>query len=108
MNWYKLENISQLSDIIEESKKQPVLIFKHSTRCNISATSLQRMERSWEDIGVKPYYLDLIAHRDISNAIADKFDVQHQSPQVILIKNGESVYDSSHFDISFEALKQVA
>lgn len=104
MNWKELTDLSQLDEITELSKNQPVLIFKHSTRCSISAASLNRLERKWDDTKahkLEAYYLDLIANRDISNAIEQQFGIYHQSPQVLLIQNGECVYDNSHFGISF-------
>lgn len=107
MNWNKLTTESQLETIKAESVQQPVLIFKHSTRCSISAMALSRMERNWDDAaGIKPYYLDLIVNRPVSNQIVDVFGVDHESPQVLLIQNGECVYDASHMSISFNALKQ--
>lgn len=111
MNWNRLDSIEILDRIIEESKENPVVIFKHSTSCSISAMALNRLERGWNDSemgGVKAYYLDLIAYRDISNAIVEKFGVMHQSPQVLLIKNGECVYDDSHMGISYQNLKSGA
>ena len=107
MNWTKLTNDAQLADIKQESAHQPVLIFKHSTTCSISAMALSRMERNWSDqLGVKPYYLDLHANRPISNTIVREFGVEHESPQVLLIRNGECVYDASHMAISFAGLQQ--
>lgn len=107
MNWNKLTSDAQLEAIKEESVKQPVLIFKHSTTCSISAMALSRMERNWNDqLGVKPYYLDLHANRSISNKIESEFGVEHESPQVLLIKNGSCIYDASHMAISFTGLQQ--
>lgn len=107
MNWNKLTSDAQLAQIKEESAKQPVLIFKHSTSCSISAMALSRMERNWNDqLGVKPYYLDLLANRPISNRIVSEFGVEHESPQVLLIRNGQCVYDASHMAISFTGLQQ--
>jgi bacillithiol system protein YtxJ len=107
MNWHRLTNTAQLDQLIAESEEQPVLIFKHSTTCSISAMALSRMERNWSDAaGIKPYYLDLLSYRPISNQIAETFGVQHQSPQVLLIQNGECVYDASHMAISFQTLQQ--
>ncbi|WP_266368012.1 bacillithiol system redox-active protein YtxJ [Tellurirhabdus rosea] len=106
MNWNKLQDGAQLEAIKQESAGQPVLIFKHSTRCSISAMALSRLERSWnEAAGIKPYYLDLISYRSVSNQVAEEFEVEHQSPQVLLIQNGECVYDASHMAISFDSLK---
>ena len=107
MNWNKLTSPNQIDQLIPESAEQPVLIFKHSTTCSISAMALSRMERSWSDAaGIKPYLLDLLSYRSLSNQIADQFDVQHQSPQVLLIQNGDCVYDASHMSISFQMLQQ--
>ncbi len=112
MNWNQLTDLSQLETIKEESKQQPILILKHSTTCSISSTALNRLERNWkqESVGeLKPYYLDLLNFRPISNEIANTFGVEHQSPQVLLIQNGECIYNASHFDISFaELTKKVA
>lgn len=107
MNWNKLISDAQLAEIKEESTKHPVLIFKHSTTCSISAMALSRMERNWSDqLGVKPYYLDLLANRPISKRIETEFGIEHESPQVLLIRNGECVYDASHMAISFAGLQQ--
>lgn len=111
MTWQKLTDISQLAQLNEESGQTPVGIFKHSTRCSISATALDRLERNWSKAqdteAVSMYYLDLLAHRDISNAIAEKYGIPHESPQFILLKNGEAVYHESHYGIDLgEILEQ--
>lgn len=108
MNWTAITEEAQLTEIEEVSKTQPVLIFKHSTRCPISSSALMRMQNGWKEedaANTKPYILDLINYRNISMAIADKFNVEHESPQVLLIKNGKSVYTESHYGISFEDLQ---
>jgi bacillithiol system protein YtxJ len=101
VNWVKLDDISLLDKIKEESKIKPQVIFKHSTRCSISSMALNRFESDYSLIvdKVDVHYLDLIAFRDVSNEIAHKFNVFHQSPQVIVVKNGESIYDASHNSI---------
>ncbi len=108
MNWNQLSSESQIEEIKKESENHPVLIFKHSTTCPISSTALNRMERNYKQEEVndlKVYYLDLLSNRGLSNAVAMAFNVEHESPQVILVKNGQSVYTESHFGISFEDLK---
>ncbi len=104
MKWLPLTDISQLNQISQESASPEILsilIFKHSTRCSISNMSHGRMERSWKDNPAIPvYYLDLLNHRDISDEIASRFHVQHESPQALLIKNGKCIYYASHSDIS--------
>ncbi|MBC7488357.1 MAG: bacillithiol system redox-active protein YtxJ [Cytophagaceae bacterium] len=107
MNWNKLSDINQLDDLVKASVNHPVLIFKHSTRCSMSSTALDRIERSWktEEVhGLEPYYLDLIQYKNISGAIESKFDVEHQSPQALIIKNGSCVYHASHYDIRYQEL----
>lgn len=104
MNWNKLTEASQLQEIIALSEEKPVLIFKHSSRCSISSMSLDRLLRKWKDSDtekIEPYFLDLIANRDLSNSVAKEFRVPHESPQVLLIKNGEVIYDNSHYGISY-------
>jgi bacillithiol system protein YtxJ len=105
MDWSNLTDIQQLEIIKEESQKQTVAIFKHSTRCSISATALDRFERNWakaaDKKGLKFYFLDLIAHREVSNKITSEFGIEHESPQVLLIKDGDAVFTESHYGIDF-------
>jgi bacillithiol system protein YtxJ len=106
VNWTELTDILQLQEVEAISDEKPVVIFKHSTRCSISRMALKQFEREYDlENVVDAYFLDLIAHRDISNEIADKFNVYHESPQLILIKNGKAVYNVSHSDIDATALK---
>ncbi len=100
--WKILTSIEQLTDVIDSSTIKPVLIFKHSTRCSISSMALNRLKNLSEVFyqSADFYYLDLIAHRDVSNAIAEKLDVFHESPQVVLVKNRVCTYDASHMEIS--------
>lgn len=108
MKWNQLTDLQQLEAIKKESTEKPVLIFKHSTRCNISRATLDRLERSWKEDEMrtlKPYYLDLITYRPISNTIAEEFQVEHESPQILIIENGKSVLDLSHFEIQYDEIK---
>jgi len=106
VGWIALNNLSQLDEIVAQSSEQAVFIFKHSTRCGISRMVLKQFEKDFHhDIEVTPYFLDLLAHRNISNAIAERFGVEHQSPQLLLIKNGKSVYDASHSAIAVKDLE---
>lgn len=105
MHWHQLTELSQLNDIItttqQSAKQLTVLIFKHSTRCSISSMALNRLESRWKDNeNVITYYLDLLNHREISNEIAQVFEIEHQSPQVLLIQNGKCFYHASHSAIS--------
>ena len=107
MNWNQLETTEKLQEIIKNSDSAPVLIFKHSTCCSISSMALSRFERQWnqEKMGkVQPYYLDLIQHRNISNLIAEELNINHESPQVLLVENGKCIYNASHSAIYFDDL----
>ena len=107
LNWLNLTDINQLDDLFEKSVNQKVIIFKHSTRCSISTMVKDRLERNWPDDleNQKIYYLDLLNHREISNAIADKTGVEHQSPQVVIIENGICIFSANHNFISADAIK---
>lgn len=106
INWIPLTNISQLDEIVAISNGKPVVIFKHSTRCSISRMVLKQFENDFDTTNnVDAYFLDLLEHRDISNEIAARFNVYHQSPQLLLIKGGKSVYDVSHDGIDAGELK---
>ncbi|HQS24480.1 MAG: thioredoxin family protein [Sphingobacteriia bacterium 24-36-13] len=109
MNWIPLTEIAQLDQISKTSFDTPQVIFKHSTRCSISSMALNRLERETPPSNADFHFLDLIKNRNISNAIAEKFSVYHESPQILVIKNGECIYDESHQGISMmEIAEQVA
>lgn len=105
MNWIPLTTETQLSEIKARSAEKAVVIFKHSTRCSISAVAKSRLERGREPENIAFYYLDLISFRSLSNKVAADFAVEHESPQVLLIRNGECVYDESHSGIRMEELE---
>ena len=106
MNWITLSEESQLEQIKEESRQQPVVIFKHSTTCSISAMAKNRLERETPAANTLFYYLDLKTYRAISNKIAEDFHVHHESPQILLIKNGECTYEESHNGISMKDIAE--
>ncbi len=100
--WSHINSEADLEKAVEESHNKKVAIFKHSTRCFISKTVLKNFERevAASDKDVSFYFLDLLAHRDLSNKIADELGVQHQSPQLIVLENGNAVKNASHQSIS--------
>jgi len=101
MNWIALESVDQLKEIDDLSQNQPVVLFKHSTRCSVSAMALSRLERGGEVLdGAACYFLDLLEHRDVSRAIADRYGIEHESPQVIVVRGGTAVWNASHYEIS--------
>jgi bacillithiol system protein YtxJ len=106
INWTALEDLGQLNEIIKLSEEKPVIIFKHSTRCSISRMALKNFENEY-NLGenVSAYFLDLISFREVSNEIASRFNVVHQSPQLLLIAGGKLVYDVSQSSIDAQELK---
>jgi bacillithiol system protein YtxJ len=108
MDWIKLDSEKNIEEIKKESEDKPQVIFKHSSRCSISATALSRLERSWnkEEMGdIKYYFLDLIPKRALSQMVADIFHTTHESPQVLIIYQGRCIYNASHMGISYSAIK---
>ncbi|MBP6759215.1 MAG: bacillithiol system redox-active protein YtxJ [Flavobacterium sp.] len=106
INWIPLNYLGQLDEMVAFSNQKPAVIFKHSTRCSVSRFALKQFEKEFDlEDQVDAYFLDLLEYRDISNEIASRFGVFHQSPQLLLIKEGKSVYDVSHSDIDAGELK---
>ena len=106
MNWIQLNSLQQLDEIRQKSKDKPQVIFKHSTRCSVSSMAKNRLERKEFPKEADFYYLDLIANRNISLQIEEVFKVYHESPQVLVIKSGECIYDESHSGINMEEIKE--
>jgi len=108
IDWRELTDLGQLNEIDDASFEQTVLIFKHSTRCGVSRSVLRQFENEFDSaIKITPYFLDLLEHRDISNEIASRFGVVHQSPQLIVIKEGKAIYNASHDSIDAHDLKKL-
>lgn len=100
LDWNHLSDVSQLDIIVENSNTKTQAIFKHSTRCGISRSVLRKFEQQFDSSSsVELYFLDLLNHRDISNEIAHRFNVIHQSPQLLVIKNEVVEAHDSHYDI---------
>ena len=101
--WLFLQNEQQLKELNEQSYNgKGVGIFKHSSRCLISAMARRKMEKGLanlpEDLSV--YYLDIIQLRKLSQKVAEYYDIQHESPQLLLIKEGQCIYHTSHQGVS--------
>lgn len=107
MQWINLTDLAQL-DTIKNDENYSV-IFKHSTRCSVSMMAKRRFEMDWNLLPneINLYFLDLISYRSISAEIAELFQVHHESPQLLVIKNGECVLDTSHGDISAEEVAEL-
>ncbi len=102
LNWTPLTSLEQLETIKEQSKTESVFLFKHSTRCGISSMVIKQFEKLFteEHQNLKVYYLDLLNYRNISDEVGYSFQVMHQSPQLIVVKNSVAVFNASHYDIT--------
>jgi len=105
INWQSLQQEADLDDWILRSHQQPVLFFKHSTRCSVSAAALNRLERRWKpDWQLTPVFIDLLAFRPVSDLVAQRFSVRHESPQAILVYRGAVLNHWSHLGVDTEAI----
>jgi bacillithiol system protein YtxJ len=104
LKWLRIEDDLSYKDAIQSSYEEVILIFKHSTRCSISSMALNRMEDTENKTIDRCYYLDLLSFREISNRIESDFNVKHQSPQILVIKNGKCIFHTSHSNISWSAI----
>lgn len=104
--WKNITSEKDLAEAVENSYHEKTVIFKHSTSCFISKTVLRNFEKEIEDIdqNVSFYYLDLLAHRSVSNTIAENFGIRHESPQLIVLENGKAINHASHQDISISLI----
>jgi bacillithiol system protein YtxJ len=108
MNWITLNTENQIELIRQASFVKPQLIFKHSTTCSISKMAFSRFERAEAPDTIDFYYLDLLSFRQVSTAVAEAFQVHHESPQILLIKNGECIFDESHYGIMMDEVIEQA
>lgn len=102
LNWIPLTSLEQLKQIKIQSNKEPIAIFKHSTRCSISNVAINRFAKNFDESlkDFKVYYLDLISYREISDEVGFQFQVMHQSPQLLIIQKKQAVAHASHYDIA--------
>ena len=102
VNWIPLNSLEQIKTIKELSKSETILVFKHSTRCGISGIVIKRFENLFDSSmnNIKVYYLDLLNFRAISDEVGYSFQAEHQSPQLLIIRNEVAVLNVSHYDIS--------
>lgn len=107
MNWINLTDNTQLNEIKNNTTLS--IVFKHSTRCSISTMAKKKFELDWDDLppSINFYFLDLLAFRDLSNQVSNQFQIVHQSPQLLLIKNNECILEQSHSDICVDEINEV-
>lgn len=101
LSWKSLQSEAQLEDIIAQSNVRLQIIYKHSSSCGISSMVLRQLEKSLTEFNSRAdfHFLDLLSFRDVSNEVASRFQVLHQSPQLILLKNETVVAHDSHYDL---------
>ena len=104
MNWISLNTESQLQELILKSMVKVQVIFKHSIRCSISSVVKDRLERKSAPPDVDFHYLDLINYRELSRLISERFSVEHESPQILVIRNGQCIYHESHMGIRMDEI----
>lgn len=105
MEWITLRTEDQFENILEKSYTTPQVIYKHSNACGISSLARHRLEKNTPPPGVEFYFLDILKFRLLSNLVASDLNVNHESPQVLLIKNAKCVYDESHMGITMKGIK---
>ncbi len=100
--WIPLVNLDQLTDIGKKSFEKPQVIFKHSTTCGVSRSALKRFTSEYDipEGQLDLYFLDLKSYREVSHEVAHKFNVVHESPQLLIIKNGVVAAHASHWGIA--------
>lgn len=108
VKWENLTDLSQLDQIIEESNKKIIVIFKMSTRCGVSRMAFNVFEKDFDynEEQVKCYYLDILNYRTVSNEVADRFKIIHESPQLLVLKNGRVIDDKSHGNIDAKSIEK--
>ncbi len=106
MNWIPLNTEAQLDELVQKSATVPQVIFKHSIRCSISAMVKGRLDREKQPENIDFHYLDLINYRALSNKVAADFGITHESPQVLVIRNGKCVFDESHNGINMDEIRE--
>lgn len=104
--WNELTKILEVDEIAQDISGKQFLLFKHSTRCSVSFMAQRELNSKLEELSkhFSLYYLDLISYRDVSNYIAEKFGVHHESPQVLIIENGKCISHFSHYEIDCDSL----
>lgn len=104
----EITSTDALAEAIQSSEQQPVLFFKHSSTCGISQRAFGEFERyleSPESSKVQNCLVVVQTAREVSNELARVLSVQHESPQAILVKGGQAVWNDSHMALKADVLK---
>jgi bacillithiol system protein YtxJ len=108
MHWIHLTDEDQLQNIIVRSQEKPQVIFKYSNRCFLSEVIFRRLQKDCCPEQLDFYFLDLLSFRAVSDKVSDTFHVDHESPQILLIRDGECIFEESHSEISMEEILEHA
>ena len=100
--FFKIDNKETLDKLITDSQTTPIVIFKHSISCGISSAAYREMEKLEAPVNL----LEVQSARDVSREIADRTGIRHETPQVIVLKDGKAVWDASHFDVKAGAVRK--
>ena len=95
-NFFRIEDRASLNNLITDSKQRPVIIFKHSNTCSISSRAYREMEKLEGEVNI----LEVQSAREISREFADLTGVRHETPQVVVLRDGKAVWNASHFDVT--------
>lgn len=101
-SFFKINNRETLDKLITDSKSEPVVIFKHSNSCGISSAAYREMEKLENQVNL----LEVQSARDVSRQLADLTGIPHETPQVIVLKDGKAVWNASHFEVKAGAVMQ--
>jgi len=93
--FFKIDDHATLENLFTDSTKKPVIVFKHSNACSISARAYREMEKL-DNVNI----LEVQSARDVSRELADVTGVRHETPQVIVLRDGKAVWNASHFDVT--------
>ena len=101
MSFINLDSIEKLNELFEKSKEKPVLLFKHSLTCPLSSDASTEMSIVDADVNLVVVQIS----RNVSNEIESRTKIRHESPQAIILKNGEPVFNASHFKVRAEIIE---
>lgn len=107
-NYQEIESIEQWESLLEQSGERAVLLLKHSTACPISGAAFKEF-KVYTRKPKRPIVCALvkvIESRPVSNDIEAKLGIKHESPQALLIRDGQTLWHASHWDITFERIEQ--
>jgi bacillithiol system protein YtxJ len=93
--FFEIGNHAALANLITDSKQKPVIVFKHSIACPVSARAYREMEKVQTEVNI----LVVQSAREVSRELANLTGVRHETPQVIVLRDGKAVWNASHFDV---------